>query len=61
VRLAPGGNVIAVSILESSGNSAFDRSAEAAVYKAEPLPVPSGNLFERFRDVNFVFDPNEGG
>jgi colicin import membrane protein len=61
VRLAPGGNVIGVSILESSGNSSFDRSAEAAVYKAEPLPVPAGNLFERFRDINFVFNPSEGG
>jgi colicin import membrane protein len=58
LRLAPGGNVIGVSILESSGNGAFDRSAEAAVLKAEPLPVPGGNLFEQFRDINFLFDPN---
>ena len=57
VRLAQGGNVIAVSVIESSGNGAFDRSATAAVYKAEPLPVPDGRLFEQFRDINFVFDP----
>ncbi len=58
VRLAKGGNVIAVSVIESSGSGAFDRSAEAAVYKAEPLPVPDGPLFEKFRDINFVFDPS---
>ncbi|MCB1859849.1 MAG: cell envelope integrity protein TolA, partial [Gammaproteobacteria bacterium] len=58
VRLAKGGNVIAVSIIKSSGNDTFDRSAEAAVYKAEPLPVPDDSLFERFRDINFVFDPS---
>ena len=58
VRLAPGGTVIAVSVLESSGNGAFDRAASSAVYKAEPLPVPSGGLFESFRDINFVFNPN---
>lgn len=58
VRLAKGGNVIAVSVIKSSGSGAFDRSAEAAVYKAEPLPVPDDGLFEKFRDINFVFEPN---
>ncbi len=58
VRLAPGGNVIAVNVIKSSGNGAFDRSAVAAVYKADPLPVPDGKLFEQFRQINFVFDPN---
>lgn len=59
VRLAPGGSVLAVSVIRSSGNGAFDRSAEAAVLKADPLPVPTGALFERFRDINFEFDPNK--
>ena len=58
VRLAKGGNVLAVSVIESSGSGAFDRSAEAAVYKADPLPVPEDGLFEQFRDIIFVFDPN---
>jgi len=58
VRLAPGGTVIAVSVLESSGSGAFDRSASNAVLKADPLPVPGGGLFEKFRDINFVFKPN---
>jgi len=58
VRLARGGNVLAVSVIESSGSGSFDRSAEAAVYKADPLPVPEDQLFEQFRDIIFVFDPN---
>ena len=57
VRLIPGGDVIAVSVVEGSGNAAFDRSVETAVRKAAPLPVPSGGLFESFRDLTLVFDP----
>jgi len=59
VRLIPGGDVIAVSVIDSSGNAAFDRSVETAVRKAAPLPVPSGSLFESFRDLKLVFDPGK--
>lgn len=60
VRLIPSGDVVSVRIIESSGNSAFDRSVEMAVNKASPLPVPksSTGLFDNFREVEFVFDPN---
>lgn len=60
VRLIPSGDVISVRIIQSSGNSAFDRSVEMAVNRASPLPVPksSSGLFEHFREVEFVFDPN---
>ena len=60
VRLIPSGDVISVRIIQSSGNSAFDRSVEMAVNKASPLPVPksSSGLFDHFREVEFVFDPN---
>jgi colicin import membrane protein len=59
VRLIPGGDVVpgGVSILRSSGNSAFDRSVETAVYKAAPLQVPSGLLFESFRTLKLNFKP----
>jgi colicin import membrane protein len=60
IRMATGGNVIAAEVIQSSGNGAFDRSARAAVLKADPLPVPSGRLFERFREMNFVFEPSGG-
>ncbi len=59
VRLALGGTVIDASIIQSSGNDAFDRSAIAAVFKADPLPVPSGRLFESFRKLNFEFNPDK--
>jgi len=59
VRLLPGGEVMpgSVRVLRSSGNGAFDRSVESAVYKASPLPVPSGGLFESFRDLRLEFEP----
>ena len=61
VRLIPGGDVLpgGVSIVKSSGNAAFDRSVETAVYKAAPLPVPSGVLFESFRNLRLNFKPNK--
>lgn len=60
VRLIPSGDVVSVRITQSSGNSAFDRSVEMAVNKASPLPVPKSDtgLFNHFREVEFVFDPN---
>jgi colicin import membrane protein len=60
VRLIPSGDVVSVQVIQSSGNSAFDRSVEMAVNKASPLPVPksSTGLFDHFREVEFVFDPN---
>ena len=60
VRLIPGGDVVpgSVRVVASSGNERFDRSVEAAVYKASPLPVPSGKLFESFRELTLVFDPD---
>jgi colicin import membrane protein len=58
VRMIPGGEVVEASVIQSSGNAAFDRQAENAVRKAAPLPVPSDpRLFQRMREINFVFDP----
>lgn len=60
VRLIPTGEVIEATVVRSSGNAAFDRSAENAVYKASPLPLPEDKaLFEHFRDFNFDFHPQE--
>ncbi|MES9894619.1 MAG: cell envelope integrity protein TolA [Candidatus Thiodiazotropha endolucinida] len=47
-----------MSIVSSSGNPAFDRSVETAVYKAAPLQVPSGPLFESFRTLRLKFKPS---
>lgn len=58
VHLAPGGMVLEVIIVKSSGNSVLDRSAQTAVYKASPLPVPKNNgLFHTFRQINLTVRP----
>ncbi len=58
VRLGANGSVLRVSVIESSGNGAFDRSVEQAVYKADPLPMPaSKRLVGQFRELEFIFDP----
>ena len=60
VRLIPGGEVVEVRIISSSGDASFDRSVEAAVLKASPLPLPPDPLlFERFRELKFLFSPEE--
>lgn len=60
VNLIPGGEVVQVRVAESSGSSAFDRSAVAAVKNASPLPVPAGELFnEHFRSFKLRFNPED--
>jgi len=60
VKLLPSGDVMDVVIIRSSGQPLFDRSAENAVRKASPLPVPKDRaLFTRyFRQFTFEFNPN---
>ena len=60
IHLAPGGKVLSVSLLKSSGDPALDRSARAAVYKASPLPVPANSIqFEKFRTFNLTVRPEK--
>ena len=61
VELLPTGAVVGVTVVESSGNSAFDRSAEAAVRKARAFDVPrEPDLFERhFRRFSLLFKPED--
>ena len=59
VKLMSDGTVIDAEVIKSSGDEIFDRSAENAVNKASPLPVPNDKeLFAReFRTFTFTFDP----
>jgi colicin import membrane protein len=58
VSLLPGGYVKTVSIAKTSGNPVFDRSAETAVYKAAPLPLPSDPAaIAKLRDFQIFFRP----
>ena len=60
VKLIPGGDVKSVRVIKSSGNALFDRSAENAVYKAAPMPMPSdAGAAERIirEGIQFEFKP----
>ncbi len=59
LRLLPGGEVVEVTVVESSGNVPLDRSTVAAVKNASPLPVPSGKDFNRFREFRMSFKPED--
>jgi colicin import membrane protein len=63
MRLLPTGELVDVSVTQSSGDPAFDRSAENAVYGAAPfrelqaLPI---NIFnENFRSLSLIFEPED--
>lgn len=58
VNVAPGGVVLEVKLLKSSGNEFLNRSAEAAILKASPLPVPEDSkLFDSVRVIKPTFRP----
>jgi len=61
VRLGPGGSVLSAQVVQSSGNSAFDQSAERAVFRADPLPMPDeAALAAPYRQgVELVFNPDD--
>ena len=61
VELVPGGEVAAVSLVTSSGDAAFDRSAESAVRRSGRFDVPEDSaIFERrFRRFNLLFNPED--
>jgi colicin import membrane protein len=63
IQLVPTGRVVNVTIVKSSGNAAFDRSAEQAVKRIDQFTevqnMPS-DLFERqFRQLRLVFKPGD--
>lgn len=62
IKLVPGGEVVGVSIINSSGNDIFDRRAVTAVEKSSPLPVPDdAETLDRLdlRDIKFTFKPRD--
>src|SRR3546814_8138173 len=40
MQLAPDGQVLSAKVVSSCGNGPLDRSVEAAVIKASPMPLP---------------------
>jgi len=61
IRLAPNGSVLEVALIRSSGDAILDRSAQSAIYKASPLPVPNDpTTFNLFRDISLTVRPVNG-
>ena len=63
LQVVPTGEVVGITIVESSGNSAFDRSVEQAVERAERFPELQDldtPIFERnFRTFSLLFRPED--
>jgi len=61
VELVPTGDVVSVTVAQSSGNESFDRSAEQAVRKVGKFDVPKDPaLFEEyFRRFPVLFKPED--
>jgi|GEM_PF-246319 len=60
IRLAPDGAVLDVSLTRSSGDPLLDRSAQTAIFKASPLPVPTdAETFNLFRDISLTVRPEQ--
>jgi len=56
VQVIPGGGIGSITILQSSGNPAFDMSVDAAIRQAEPIPLPPNpSLLDYFRVIDFTF------
>ncbi|MDH3689989.1 MAG: cell envelope integrity protein TolA [Gammaproteobacteria bacterium] len=59
VTVSPSGEVLEAKVTSSSGDPIFDRSVEAAVLKASPLPIPRDQeLYGFFRQFIFRFKPD---
>jgi len=60
VVLLPGGSVLSVRLIKSSGNTAYDDAVERAIIKSQPLPLPPDVLlFKYFRKLHLGFTPVE--
>ena len=63
LRLVPTGEVVSVKVVSGSGNTAFDRSAEMAVLKAERFPeiqqLPPRVFEQYFRSLRLKFRPED--
>lgn len=63
IKMLPTGELVDVIITQSSGDPAFDRSAENAVYRAAPfaeltaLPIRVFN--QNFRTLSLIFQPED--
>lgn len=63
IRLLPTGELVDATVTQSSGDPAFDRSAENAVYRAAPFrelqALPANVFNENFRSLSLIFQPED--
>lgn len=63
IQLVPTGEIVSVSVVRSSGSSAFDRSAINAVEKADSFPelsnLPNREFEKTFRRFQLLFRPED--
>jgi len=63
IKMLPTGELVDVRITQSSGDPAFDRSAENAVYRAAPLAeltaLPIRVFNQNFRTLSLIFQPED--
>lgn len=60
VTLLPGGDVLDIRLVRSSGVPAYDQAVERAIKASEPLPVPNQpELFQQMRVLELKFRPLE--
>lgn len=60
ITVLPGGEVLDVRIVRSSGQPLWDNAAQRAVMRAQPLPLPPDPaLMREFRELNLKFRPKE--
>lgn len=58
ISVGPGGVVLGVKLLKSSGSDALDQSARVAIFRSSPLPVPKDPaLFDSFRHLVLTLSP----
>ncbi|MXY65085.1 MAG: cell envelope integrity protein TolA [Gammaproteobacteria bacterium] len=60
LRVGRNGEVQKARIVESSGDDRFDESAELAVQKASPLPIPKEpEYYDHIKEFRIEFNPDE--
>jgi len=65
IQMLPTGELLNATVIESSGDAAFDRSAENAVYQAYRAPLtelqqlPIAVFNNNFRSLSLIFEPTD--
>lgn len=63
IRMLPTGQVVGVRVVKSSGDAAFDRSAEQAVKKVDRFEevknIPPDIFEKKYRQFTFTFNPED--